>query len=196
VGAIGLGIRFPSGDAKNFLGTGAYGVTPFGALTYNSRVSPHVKFGYEWNSNSVLAGDPLSTTASSASLPAAWLYSGGADFRATKRLTVAADLIGERVLDVNRLSLGYYPMLPQTDGTDPSTKTKMNVQSILVNSTTSVYNSSNAPRTSSYSSDAFAIGGKVRLFKELILIGNATIRIDNGGLRADVVPLVGMSYAF
>lgn len=197
VGAVGLGIRFPSGDAKNFLGTGAYGVTPFGALTYNSRLSPHVKFGYEWNSNSVLAGDPLGTTGSSASLPAAWLYSGGADFRATKRITIAADLIGEHVLDVNRLTLGAYPMLPATDGsTDPSTATKMNVPSILVNSPSSVYKSSDIPRTSSYSSDAIAVGGKVRLFKELVLAGNATIRVDNGGLRADVVPLVGLSYAF
>jgi hypothetical protein len=196
VGAVGLEIRFPSGDAKNFLGTGAYGVTPFGALTYNSRLSPHVRFGYEWNSNSVLAGNPIGTTGSSASLPAAWLYSGGADFRATKRLTVVADLIGERVLDVNRLSLGSYPMLPLTDGSDPSTKTKVQVSSILVNSRTSVYSSDVSPSTSGYSSDAIAVGGKVRLFKELVLSGNATIRVDNGGLRADVVPLVGLSYAF
>jgi hypothetical protein len=206
VGAVGLELRFPSGDAQNFLGTGAYGVTPFGALTYNSRLSPHVRFGYEWNSNSVLAGDPTvlpksqdptATTSPSASLPPAWLYSGGADFRATKRLTVVADLIGEYVLDVNRLTLGSYPMLQTTDGkTDPSTKTKVPVQSILVNSRTSVYNSANVPRTSSYSSDSIAVGGKVRLFKELVLIGNATIRVDDGGLRADVVPLVGLSYAF
>jgi hypothetical protein len=97
-GSIGLGVRFPSGDAKNFLGTGAYGVTPFGVLTYAGRISPHVRLGYEWNSGSVLAGDPLSSTGTSASLPPAWLYSGGADFRATKWLTIAADLIGQGVV--------------------------------------------------------------------------------------------------
>jgi hypothetical protein len=167
---VGLGVRFPSGDANNFLGTGAYGVTPFGALTYRSRFSPHVRFGYEWNSHSVLSGDPtVATSLSTASLPPAWLYSGGVDYRATKRLTLAADFIGERVLSASRLSLGSYGRLPQTDGhTDPST---------------------------SYSSDAIAVGGKVRLWGQLVLIGNATIRVDDGGLRANVVPLAGLTWS-
>ncbi len=184
-GSIGLGLRFPSGDAKNFLGTGAYGVTPFGVLTYAGRISPHVRLGYEWNSGSILAGDPLSTTGASASLPPAWLYSAGADFRATKWLTIAADLIGQAVVSANRLSLGSFQRLPQTDGkTDPTTETTIPVPSIQP-----VF-------LSSYNSDAIAIGGKVRLKHEFVLIGNATIRVNDGGLRANVVPLVGLSYAF
>jgi hypothetical protein len=183
-GSIGLGVRFPSGDAKNFLGTGAYGVIPFGVLSYAGRISPHVRLGYEWNSNSILAGDPLSQTGGSASLPPAWLYSGGVDIRATKRLTIAADLIGQAVLSANRLSLGSFARLPETDGkTDPTTESTISVPSIN-------------PVTGSYNSDAIAIGGKVRVFKELILVGNATIRVNDGGLRANVVPLVGASYAF
>jgi hypothetical protein len=185
VGSIGLGVRFPSGDAKTFLGTGAYGVTPFGALTYASKLSPHVRFGYEWNSHSVLSGDPtgLAGAPSTASLPAAWLYSGGVDYRAAKRLTLAADLIGQRVLSASRLSLGSYPRLPETDGnTDPRTESLIAVPSIK-------------PVTSGYSSDAVAVGGKIRLWGELILVGNATIRVDDGGLRANVVPLVGLSWS-
>ncbi len=183
-GSIGLGVRFPSGDAKNFLGTGAYGVTPFGALTYSSRFSPHVRFGYEWNGHSVLSGDPTELVGpSTASLPPAWLYSGGVDYRATKRLTLAADLIGQRVLSASRLSLGSYSRLPQTDGkTDPTTEALIAVPSIV-------------PVTAGYSSDAIAVGGKVRLKGELLLIANATIRVDNGGLRANVVPLVGLSWS-
>jgi hypothetical protein len=184
-GSIGLGVRFPSGDAKNFLGTGAYGVTPFGVLTYAGRISPHVRLGYEWNSGSILAGDPLGTTGASASLPPAWLYSAGADIRATKWLTIAADLIGQGVVSANRLILGSYTRLPQTDGTtDPTTETTKQVPSIQ-------------PKyLSSYNSDAIAIGGKFRLKHEFVLIGNATIRVNDGGLRANVVPLVGLSYAF
>jgi len=184
-GSIGLGVRFPSGDAKNFLGTGAYGVTPFGVLTYAGRISPHVRLGYEWNSGSVLAGDPTGLVSSTtASLPPAWLYSGGADFRVTKWLTIAADLIGQGVLSANRLSLGSFLRLPQTDGkTDPTTESTIPVPSIK-------------PALSSYNSDAIAIGGKVRLKHELVLIGNATIRVNDGGLHASVVPLVGLSYAF
>jgi hypothetical protein len=201
VGSVGLGVRFPSGDAKNFLGTGAYGVIPFGALTYSARLSPHVRFGYEWNSHSVLAGDPVGlpdeTTGkvapASASLPAAWLYSGGADFRATKRLTLAADLIGQHVLDVRRLISSAYSLLPESDGqSDPSTVSKVPVKSVrlVANPQTGV------PVLKGYNSDSIAVGGKIRLIRELVLIGNATIRVDDGGLRSDVVPLVGLSYAF
>jgi hypothetical protein len=184
-GSIGLGVRFPSGDAKNFLGTGAYGVTPFGVLTYAGRISPHVRLGYEWNSGSVLAGDPTGLVSSTtASLPPAWLYSGGADFRATKWLTIAADLIGQGVVSANRLSLGSFSRLPETDGkTNPTTESPIQVPSIR-------------PAIASYNSDAIAIGGKVRVKGELVLIGNATIRVNDGGLRANVVPLVGLSYAF
>jgi hypothetical protein len=39
------------------------------------------------------------------------------------------------------------------------------------------------------------VGGKIRLYRELVLIANATIRVDDGGLRANVVPLVGLSWS-
>lgn len=184
-GSVGMGVRFASGDAKNFLGTGAYGLIPFGALSRAGRFSPHVRFGYEWNSHSVLAGDPTGVTGpTSVSLAPAWLYSGGADIRVNKWLTIAGDLIGERVQAASRLSLGSYLRLPATDGkTAPSTESTVAVASIL-------------PNIASYNSDAIAVGAKVRLKRELVLIGNATIRVDDGGLRANVVPLVGLSYAF
>jgi hypothetical protein len=185
-GSIGLGIRFPSGDANNFLGTGAYGVTPFGVLTYARRFSPHVRFGYQWNSHSLLAGDPSGITGpSTGSLPPAWLYSGGADYRVKKWLTVAADLIGQAVPGVRRLSLGSYSLLPAIKGlTPPTASDKTTVPSILIST-----------GTSSYNSDAIAVGGKIRLKGELLLVGNATIRVDDGGLRANVVPLVGLSWS-
>jgi hypothetical protein len=184
VGSVGLAVRLSSGDAKNFLGTGAYGVTPFGVLTYASKLSPHVRVGYEWNSHSVLSGDPTLKGAETASLPPALLYSGGVDYRVTKRLTLAADLIGQRVLSANRVSLGAIPRLPETDGnTNPASESPVSVRSIVP-----VF-------SSSYSSDAVAVGGKIRLYRELVLIGNATIRVDDGGLRANVVPLVGLSWS-
>jgi hypothetical protein len=184
VGSVGLGVRFPSGDAKNFLGTGAYGLIPFGAVTYLGRFSPHVRFGYEWNSHSLLGGDPTSTSSSlhSASLPPAWLYSAGADYRATRRLTIGVDLIGEGVRDAERVQLGSKPEQQESNG-QIFQKQQVDVPTI-------------SPTSGSYNSDAIAVGGKIRLKKELVLIGNATMRVDDGGLRANVVPLVGLSYAF
>jgi Putative MetA-pathway of phenol degradation len=181
--SVGMGIRFASGDAKNFLGTGAYGLIPFGAVTRAGRFSPHARFGYEWNSHSILAGDPTGSSPTSISLAPAFLYSGGADYRVTKWVTVAGDLIGERVRSASRLSIGNYQRLVDLTQPKGTQGTLTAVESIK-------------PRFASYNSDAIAVGGKIRLKKELVLIGNATIRVDDGGLRANVVPLVGLSYAF
>ena len=170
--AIGIAFRLPSGDAKNFLGSGTTGVAPFGALTYRARLSPHLRIGYQWNGDSLLAGDPTSMSGTKASLPPELLYSGGADFRVVKRLTLAADLIGGRVLAASRLANGVF--------TDVNGNNLPNIE----------------PQTKDYSTDAIGVGAKVRLKSQLILIGNVTSRIDNGGLRAGVVPLVGLSYAF
>ncbi len=173
VGAsVGIAFRLPSGDAKNFLGSGTVGVAPFGALTYRARLSPHVRVGYQWNGDSILAGDPTSATGSKASLPPEILYSGGADFRVTKRVTVAADLIGGRVLAASRLTMGTFM--------DVNGNALSNIQ----------------PSTNDYNTDGIGVGAKVRLKSQLVLIGNVTSRIDNGGLRATAVPLVGLSYAF
>lgn len=170
--SVGVAVRVPSGDANNFLGSGAVGVTPFGAFTWRARVSPHVLVGYQWNADSILAGDPTSTTASKASLPAAVLYSGGADIRVSDRFTIAADLVGQRILSASRISIGSY-----TD--------------YFGNSLPNIH-----PFTSDYSTGLIGVGAKVRLTRELVLTGNVSTRVDNGGLVARVVPLVGLSYAF
>jgi len=170
--SVGIAFRVPSGDANSFLGSGTLGVAPFGAFTYRGRVSPHIRGGYQWNGSSILAGDPTGTGPTKASLPPAILYSAGADIRVMDRLTVDADLIGERVLAANRLKLGTY--------TDYFQNPLPNIQSFI----------------GDYSSDSIGVGAKVRLARELVITGNITTRIDNGGLVARVVPLVGISYAF
>jgi hypothetical protein len=151
--SLGVAFRVPSGDANSFLGSGTLGVAPFGAFTYRGRVSPHIRGGYAWNGSSIL-------------------YSGGVDIRVLDRLTVDADLIGERVLRANRLALGTY--------VDYYQNSLPNIQSFI----------------GDYSSDSIGVGAKVRLARELVLTGNVTTRVDNGGLVARVVPLVGLSYAF
>ena len=171
--SLGVAFRVPSGDANSFLGSGTLGVAPFGAFTYRGRVSPHIRGGYAWNGSSILAGDPTGTIGpAKARLPPAILYSGGVDIRVLDRLTVDADLIGERVLRANRLALGTY--------VDYYQNSLPNIQSFI----------------GDYSSDSIGVGAKVRLARELVLTGNVTTRVDNGGLVARVVPLVGLSYAF
>jgi hypothetical protein len=184
-GSVGMSFRLPTGDVNKLLGSGAVGLEPFGALTYRSRWSPHVRLGYQWNGKTLLGSngysqiaiDPVTdlpevaTPVSKSSLPPELLYSAGFDLGVTKRLTVAADFIGARILSAPRLVSSVYPDFFGNS----------------VPNTTSL--------TADYSSDSIAVGGKIRLYRELVLIANATIRVDDGGLRANVVPLVGLSWS-
>ena len=52
--ALGIDIRVPTGDEKNFLGAGAMGLKPFAAWSRGGRVSPYVNVGYQWNGDSIL----------------------------------------------------------------------------------------------------------------------------------------------
>jgi hypothetical protein len=51
--ALGIEYRLPTGDPLNMLGSGATGIRPFLAWSYNGRVSPHANVGYQYNGSSV-----------------------------------------------------------------------------------------------------------------------------------------------
>ena len=52
--ALGAELRLPSGDALNFLGSGAVGIKPYLALSRAGKVSRTSSLGYQWNGTSVL----------------------------------------------------------------------------------------------------------------------------------------------
>jgi hypothetical protein len=98
--ALGVDVRVPTGNALNFLGTGATGVKPFIAASLRGRIAPHVNIGYQWNGDSDIGGPNPGT---SGKLPDSFFYSGGFDVRATKQFTIAADFLGERLFDAKRV---------------------------------------------------------------------------------------------
>lgn len=98
--ALGADLRFPSGDALNFLGTGAWGVKPFAAFSRGGKFSPHANVGYQWNGDSVLGGQVAGTKGK---LPDNLLYSAGFDAALFKKLTIAGDFLGQYVRDQLRL---------------------------------------------------------------------------------------------
>ena len=56
--ATGLDARMPTGDEYNFLGAGSFGARPFLAVSMRrGNFSPHANFAYQWNGNSILAGN-------------------------------------------------------------------------------------------------------------------------------------------
>jgi hypothetical protein len=171
--ALGTDVRVPSGDEMNFLGSGAWGVKPFVSASYPARISPHVNLGVLVNGNSILAGNLATNT--EARLPTEFLYSGGADFGATKRLTFAADIIGQHVFDAPRASEApYVDILGQAEpGILTTTISKASLDLVDL-----------------------ALGAKVSPTRHLLLSGNVLIKLNDAGLRARVVPLLGVSYTF
>lgn len=171
--ALGADVRVPSGDEKNFLGTGALGVKPFLSANYRARISPHGTIGYEFNGSSILNGNLL--TGKEGRLPDQLYYSGGVDAGVTRRLTVAVDLLGQRLYRAPGLVQGPFidvlgvphPDVPQT-----------------------------SPTFRSFNIDDLAVGAKFSPFGHLLLTGNVQFKLDDGGLRAKVIPLAGISFTF
>jgi hypothetical protein len=168
--AIGGEVRFPTGDAANFLGTGAYGFKPYLVISRRGRVTPNVNIGYQWNGKSILN--------SNQNLPATFLYAGGVDIRAAKRLTFTAEFLGQYVINAPRVAVQtvIVPLIgTQLNTPLPSTKSFIG----------------------SYFSDNVAFGFKVNPFGKLVLSASALVKLDDNGMRQRaVVPLFGAAYRF
>lgn len=169
---LGVDVRLPTGDEEDLLGSGAPGVKPFVILSYSSRVvSPHLNLAYQWNGDSLLAGDPVSGT--KGDLPDQFQYAAGADIALSDGLTLAADLLGRYVVDSPRLRPRSFQAL---DGhsTFPD-----------IGFTTESFNELRG-----------AVGFKLNVKGRLLLDVNVLFALDNAGLRDDVTPLFGLEYGF
>jgi hypothetical protein len=166
--AIGSEVRFPSGDATNYLGTGAYGVKPYFIFSHRGRITPNVNLGYLWNSTSILNLDI--NTGAHQSLPSSFLYSGGVDFLVHKHLTLDGEFLGQYVINGPRIALG--PVQGASAGSFVTAQ------------------------TGSYAMNNAGVGFKLNPYKGLLISANALFKLDDAGLRAKVVPLAGISYTF
>lgn len=170
--AVGGEFRFPTGDEQNFLGSGAFGIKPYFVVARRGKVAPHVNVGYQWNSKSSLAIDQRGEEP----LPASFNYAAGADIGLTKRLTVAADWVGQIYFDAP------YVSTPTTLTRTVNGKTQRFPSVVLLNGY--------------YQVNSLATGIKANPVRHLLVSANVTIKMGEGGLRANVVPLAGISYSF
>ena len=178
----------------NFLGSGAWGFRPFLVWSHKSmyRISPHLGAGYQFNGNSKLVGDL--TTASETRLPRQFTYSAGADAWLTKRVTVAFDFVGQTVFNTQRLiptkftELGacVYSTGTSYPDCDPpgASFAPPKIDDNLTQSTANV-NILNA-----------SLGVKLKIVSKLLFTGNVTFKINDDGLRANIVPMGELSYTF
>jgi hypothetical protein len=174
--AVGADFRIPSGDALNYLGSGAFGFNLHGLFEYRAKLSPHLKLGYQWNTNSQLVDI---YTAPNIVLPGGLQYDAGADYRVVRQLTVAVDVLGSQFVNTNSVSPFTQKLSPT-----PSAQTgeaPASLPSISV-----------APNT--YTTANVSAGLKWHPMKHWIFYGNVLIPINNVGLRSDPVPLAGISF--
>jgi len=176
--AFGAEVRLPSGDAQNFLGSGTYGVKPFATFTRSGRFSPHANVGYQFNGNTVLV---TSSSGGKGQLPDRLFYSGGADWGITKRFTLAVDALAQWVNDSPRASIDKDVQVSVGSG-----------------STSSVFTLPQALHSGkgSYNRTDGSAGVKLKPFGNLLITGNLLVKLDQGGLRERMAPLVGVSYTF
>ncbi len=170
--AFGIDFRLPTGDEEELLGSGAAGVKPFVALSFSHDVaSPHVNIGYQWNGNSLLAGDVVNGI--EGDLPDIFFYAVGMDIGLGDRFTLAFDILGQRIIDSPRLVQERFIAANGTplDGIAFIAKDSFGV--------------TNA-----------AVGFKVNAGGNLLVDFNVLFRLDDGGLRDDVTPLIGVEYGF
>src|SRR5580692_102815 len=170
--AVGMDLRLPTGDAYNFLGSGAWGLRPFVIYSYSARVSPHASAGFEGNGNSILAGDVTTQPVTKAKLPDVFTYSVGADASPVRWLGLSADYIGTSLLNESRLEtttfLAYNNLTYSNVSTFTSTVNQANISA----------------------------GAKVRPMSRLLVTGNVLFRLNNAGLHFKPSPLIGVSYTF
>jgi hypothetical protein len=191
--AAAMDFRTSTGDAQKLLGAGATGFTPFAVISGGGRFSPHANIGYQWNGDSILAGNITGTTfgedangqatittgpATKASLPDQLFYVAGIDMGITDRLTFTADYLGQTVFDAPRVF--------------PDTFTTQNIPGGRGSETLNTIRGGKETTTLNNGS----VGLKYNLFGGLLLTGNVLFRMDDHGLRQDVTPLVGVSYTF
>lgn len=183
--ALGLDVRAPTGDERNYLGSGSAGIKPFGVFSYNARISPHVEMGYEVNGSSILAGNFIGAANTTGTLPNRFIYIVGADASVTKRLTAAFDLYGQHLSNTPRLVPTTYTDLGKCSDPD---------------CTPPITAGTTHPNVSGGSSTLklldISLGLKLRLLNKVVVTGNVLIKANDEGLRAKAIPLVGVGYSF
>ena len=172
--AAGLDLRLPTGDERNLLGSGAVGLRPFAAFsTAFGPVAPYINIAYQWNGESVIAGDV--EAAEKADLPDRFSYTVGSDYGLNDRFSIVFDLTGQRVLDSPRL------LTRETTTSGPAGS--VTLPDIRF-------------ENDSYWVNSGAIGFKANLAQRLLVNFNLRFAIGENGLTDRVAPLLGFEWAF
>jgi len=198
--AIGADVRFPTGDASNYLGVGTTSVKPFVAVSFYTKrlqngivLSPHFDAGWQFSGKSILGGAlslnpaPANTeslfTASKGYVPDVFSWAGGVEVALGKRNTLIADILGNQIGWIHgmpdaRVENAGTAMAPAGAPPGASDAGLVSVGNVSFGQ----YNGS--------------FGYKLKIAGSLVANFNVLVRLDNNGLTARVVPLFGLGYSF
>jgi hypothetical protein len=210
--AVGADLRFATGDAKNYLGTGTTSVKPFLAISLYSKplphnivFAPHLNFGWQFSGKSILGGElqPATSTvsmtdgsgsvtyagapltASKGYLPDVLSWAAGSEIALGHRNTFIVDILGNQIGSIHGVP---YLAVGTASGFSPSTLKAVDVQGLIGGTGSSAF--------TTYSQVSGAFGYKARLIGKLVFTFNALVRFDNNGLTARFSPLYGLGYSF
>jgi hypothetical protein len=172
--AVGVDVRMPTGDERNLLGSGALGIKPFAAYSTSlGAFAPHANIGYQWNGESVIAGDVREGR--KADLPDRFLYALGTDLSLNDRFSVIVDITGQRVLDSPRLLTRMSTITgPAGSVTLPDIRFE----------------------SASYWVHNGALGFKANIAPRLLINFNLRFGVGQNGLSDRVAPLLGFEWGF
>ena len=188
--AAGAQFRFPSGDANNYLGSGAYGANIYGIVEYRASykghgIAPHLKFGYQWNGQSQIM-DIQSPP--HLRLPGGLDYAFGSDFGILRTLSFAVDGVGHQYVNA--------PVLNSSSLSMPAVPSQqMGFINIPNPSNPSLPTVSNG--TTTYTTFNFSGGFKWMppgVKNHIVIYGNVLVPVNDVGLHSDPVPMAGIAF--
>jgi hypothetical protein len=179
--AVGGTVRFPTGDALNYLGSGAYGLNLYVLGAYKDRFSPHFKIANQWNGSSVLLNPTGS--GSNKTLPGGVQVDVGMDARVVPSVTVSVDLLGNQYSNAPSFTTNTPIIIPASSG--PPTSNQITLPTVSAVSNT-------------YTTANLSTGVKWKPISaiDLVVYGNLLTQLNDVGLRSDLVPSGGISYSF
>jgi len=196
--SVGGDLRFPTGDSLNFLGAGAYGIKPFGVISYSyKRLSTNFNIGYEWNGKSYLAGNiapPAGTAAFKGSIPNDFFFTFGGEIGIVKKLSAGVDYIGQHIIDAPRVQSSTFSELGACTTPAPSNGTPMFSCPTTFFPDGTVKEPNFNTFRGSYTASNISIGLRYRPFSRFLLTANVIRKLDDSGLRAKLIPLAGITY--
>jgi hypothetical protein len=220
--AVGGDVRFPTGDAQNYLGVGTTTVKPFAAVSFYSKplssgivLSPHFDVGWQFSGKSVLGGQlvpsSLSVQTTNSSGASETVQYQGAPFSMSAKgylpdvftwaggAEVALGSHNTLTADFLGNQVGWIHGIPNAVMlTLPNQlqPTASYPDATVKPTPATVTGLVNTPHPVSFGQYAASFGDKVRIAGNLVAYVNFLIRLDHNGLTAGVAPMFGLGYSF